>query len=561
MISPEGQEIISLVAQGKWRETFGNPTDIDTAHLTHLRLCDKFSDCIEVVDALNQAMAMATTELESNKPNPFFKEDTTYPVPGFMRWIAVVLVSSPVQLLAVACTALLIWYRNNLVLTISVIILALITALASQKRSPHSDSWYWIVILILLCGGFSVSAVFILGRFTHLLTWARIVLGILAGLGLTLFPGLSLHQAMIERLRRLNFWTGLGVFCMLFMITFGVADMLLAKKPFTEIISSAFYYIQENDWALWGFKIVLALILGVYFARLYGIQKWDSESAPHFCFSLTVTLLTILMATELFFHVPFIVGNIGKLGEISGPFAKYLGGFLLYYGVAGVMNIPMYVIFSSIVNAIARNRKWSLTSRIIVGTSLFLISVSLLGWLTPIPESPPRYFLATSSEPPEAGSINLGISKGIFDREEQVTLTAEPASGYVFEEWGGNIDGNANPVTVTMVFDRKLIAYFRSATLPTPTAEPVPAPTTSPTTPAIQPKHILTIMVNPPGGGSIVPSGGIFDEGAQVTLTAKPNSGYKFDHWGGDVVGNNNTITFTMDVDKRAFAYFEALSP
>jgi len=67
----------------------------------------------------------------------------------------------------------------------------------------------------------------------------------------------------------------------------------------------------------------------------------------------------------------------------------------------------------------------------------------------------------------------------------------------------------------------------------------------------------LTISVN--GQGTTNPSPGTYKYGSgnQVTVTASPASGWKFDHWGGDASGTSPTIVITMDSDKDAIAYFK----
>lgn len=69
--------------------------------------------------------------------------------------------------------------------------------------------------------------------------------------------------------------------------------------------------------------------------------------------------------------------------------------------------------------------------------------------------------------------------------------------------------------------------------------------------------HTLTIIVSPSGAGSVSPSGGEYESGDQVTLTASPASGYTFDHWSGDASNPSPTIVITMDSDKNIIAYFE----
>jgi len=69
--------------------------------------------------------------------------------------------------------------------------------------------------------------------------------------------------------------------------------------------------------------------------------------------------------------------------------------------------------------------------------------------------------------------------------------------------------------------------------------------------------YTLTTIVNPSGAGSVSPSGGKYESGDQVTLTAIPASGYIFDHWSGSTSDTTSTITITMDWDKRLTANFE----
>lgn len=58
------------------------------------------------------------------------------------------------------------------------------------------------------------------------------------------------------------------------------------------------------------------------------------------------------------------------------------------------------------------------------------------------------------------------------------------------------------------------------------------------------------------GQGSVSPSSGTFSEGNAVTLTASPASGWRFDHWGGDASGSQQSITMTMNYNKTVTAYF-----
>jgi len=69
---------------------------------------------------------------------------------------------------------------------------------------------------------------------------------------------------------------------------------------------------------------------------------------------------------------------------------------------------------------------------------------------------------------------------------------------------------------------------------------------------------ILSSSVNPSDGGSIVfnPPGGEYSSGTEVTVTAEPGEGFKFDRWSGDVSGTSETITVTISADTNITAHF-----
>ena len=69
--------------------------------------------------------------------------------------------------------------------------------------------------------------------------------------------------------------------------------------------------------------------------------------------------------------------------------------------------------------------------------------------------------------------------------------------------------------------------------------------------------YTLTTVVSPSGAGSVSPSGGEYEPGELVTLTASPASGYIFDYWSGAASGTTATTTVTMDSRKSVTANFE----
>ena len=147
----------------------------------------------------------------------------------------------------------------------------------------------------------------------------------------------------------------------------------------------------------------------------------------------------------------------------------------------------------------------------------------------------PVYTLSTSVSPPSTGSVSP--SAGSYVAGTSVSLTATPASGYyVFSHWGGHASGTQNPVTITMNSNKNVTAYFTDAS------------------------YSLSTSVSPSGSGSVSPSAGSFSYLTEVTLTATPNAGYTFSHWGGDASGTNSSVTITMNSDKSVTAYFSQIT-
>jgi hypothetical protein len=142
------------------------------------------------------------------------------------------------------------------------------------------------------------------------------------------------------------------------------------------------------------------------------------------------------------------------------------------------------------------------------------------------------YTLTTSVSPSGSGSVSP--SGGTYTSGTSVTLTATPATNYKFDHWGGSITGTSNPTTITMSSNKTVSAYF------------VPI------------QYNLTTSVSPSGSGTVTlnPSGGTYAPGTVVTLATHANTGYKFDHWGGDAGGTNTSTTVTMDRSKSVTAYF-----
>jgi uncharacterized repeat protein (TIGR02543 family) len=69
------------------------------------------------------------------------------------------------------------------------------------------------------------------------------------------------------------------------------------------------------------------------------------------------------------------------------------------------------------------------------------------------------YTLTVAVSPAGGGSVSSTGS--IYDTGASVTITAIPATGYVFDHWGGDVSGNTTAVTITMTADKNVTAVFK----------------------------------------------------------------------------------------------------
>lgn len=60
----------------------------------------------------------------------------------------------------------------------------------------------------------------------------------------------------------------------------------------------------------------------------------------------------------------------------------------------------------------------------------------------------------------ENGSVDIEPDAQNFDAGTEVTLTANPNNGYIFDQWEGDASGDDNPITVTMDSDKSITATF-----------------------------------------------------------------------------------------------------
>jgi hypothetical protein len=196
-----------------------------------------------------------------------------------------------------------------------------------------------------------------------------------------------------------------------------------------------------------------------------------------------------------------------------------------------------------------------------------------------------------------------------FIKDTIIELKAQPVAGYEFVSWSGDLSGSKNPITIAVDSDKLITAIFSNITHPliiqvnghgstnpvagtysygegnevlvTATADSgwqfdswsgeVSHPNLPATIVVItgdktvtanfsQIMHSLTVEAN--GNGLVTPETGThsYAEGTEVTITAIPDSCWRFDGWSGEVADHElATTTIIIDTDKTITANFSQI--
>ena len=119
-----------------------------------------------------------------------------------------------------------------------------------------------------------------------------------------------------------------------------------------------------------------------------------------------------------------------------------------------------------------------------------------------------------------------------YVENSSVTLTAVANLGYQFTGWSGDATGTDNPLDLVMNSNKVITANFSTAAL----------------------TQLTTTAVN--GTITMDPVGPNYSQNTIVTLTAKPEIGYKFIGWSGDFSGTDIISSITMNANKSVTANF-----
>lgn len=160
--------------------------------------------------------------------------------------------------------------------------------------------------------------------------------------------------------------------------------------------------------------------------------------------------------------------------------------------------------------------------------------------------------LTVGHTPADGGSVSPS-GTGRYNVGAAVNLRAYPASGFLFDGWydsdGAKISSQTAWTYTVTEADASLTARFRYS--PDSPAEPSPVGVT----------RTLTLKVEPANGGYLSSSSPLrLAEGADVSVRAYPNTGFRFKGWrrDGRTVTTDPLFSFTMpESDAEAVAVFE----
>ena len=129
------------------------------------------------------------------------------------------------------------------------------------------------------------------------------------------------------------------------------------------------------------------------------------------------------------------------------------------------------------------------------------------------------------------GQVAKNPDKSTYACGESVELTASSDLGWTFAGWSGSLTSSVNPATVVMNGPKNITGTFT--------------------------ENVYNLTINTAGSGTVNRSiSDPYTHGDSVTLTANPQTGYRFVSWSGDLTGTTNPATITMDGNKIVTATF-----
>lgn len=134
------------------------------------------------------------------------------------------------------------------------------------------------------------------------------------------------------------------------------------------------------------------------------------------------------------------------------------------------------------------------------------------------------------------GTVVLQPDQPLYVPGSSVQLTANPDSGWAFQNWSGDVSDTANPLTVVVgSTPLNISATFEEAVIT---------------------QHPITLQTIGAGSVSLNPDQPLYDLGSVVTATAIPDADWAFSGWSGDIVSSSNPLDIQVPGDLNLTATF-----
>ena len=164
-----------------------------------------------------------------------------------------------------------------------------------------------------------------------------------------------------------------------------------------------------------------------------------------------------------------------------------------------------------------------------------------------VPEGGTNQFQVSLAEQP-AGAVTVTVTRISGDTD----LSVAAGASRVFDALDWN---TPQPITLAAAMDPDQVAdsaVFRCA------ADGIP-PTDVTATEQEALLYLLTVAVNNPAWGSAAPTGGLYQSGSEIEVTATASNYYHFATWAGDITSVDNPVAVTITSNTALLAVFDEI--
>lgn len=438
-VPPEGQRLIDLVNRGEFASALGVSANTPTLEINkcQTRLNVKFQEYPEVIEAISKARVglREQKKIPQQTAQSTAQQQATKLSSKLFGLPARISITLPVLILAFVGTVYALWRLQNIILIVIVLALFVVFRLAVRRVTNPVSTLYVLTVLFILTSGFATSVYFVLDqvipdRQIVFKVIASLVLGFILGI----FPGAFFFDALMEKANKPNFAKTFGIYCILFMVTFGLFSVFYldsqipestaepataqAQNPVTPFVSRVAGWskidvnpaksdesenpapsAQENEpvgvWNVFHFLMTTFVIppaLFLIFIRSVLGSNWSRKlnnfSEVNFGFTMFCGMLSGLICVELIFYIPHIGGYVGGFSGVirdtQEPLSTHFSRLLIYYTLVCVVGFAIYVGVVRLLYALFKGQRLSIINKVLLIIMSYYIGTALIIWLFPV---------------------------------------------------------------------------------------------------------------------------------------------------------------------------------